>query len=137
MGTARISISLPTELLRRLDKFVSEYGVESRSKVIVDALLSYLGSKGFFEGTEQVFGTLHLVYDHRASVQELLEIEHKYLHLIRSTIHIHVSEHICFETMVVQGIASEIRELVSKLSKVRGVKTIQCALYRESDIRSL
>ena len=69
-------------------------------------------------------GTLTIVYDHhvRDLTNKLTELQHSLGDHVRSTMHVHLSEDLCLETIVVSGRADELRDLSDKVLATRGVK---------------
>ena len=71
-----------------------------------------------------------MVYDHEAKglESELTETQHHHTALISSTMHIHLSERECLETIAVKGKASEIRHLSDELATKKGVKILKAMI---------
>jgi len=124
----RIGISLPTNLLSAFDEVISKRGYSSRSEGIRDAIRNYLID---YQLLSQELGdqiaVITLVYDHdqKGLVSTLTDIQHKYSHIINSTIHIHIDPHNCLEVTVVQGDASEIRTFMNSMMVQHGVQHVK------------
>jgi CopG family nickel-responsive transcriptional regulator len=75
------------------------------------------------ENTEGV-GTLTLVYNHhqRELEEKLTEYQHQQLQSIISTVHIHLTHHLCLEVMLLRGKAKEIKKIADALIATKGVK---------------
>ncbi|MBS3815218.1 MAG: nickel-responsive transcriptional regulator NikR [Hadesarchaea archaeon] len=126
--TTRVSLTLPEELLKKIDKVVKTGDYSSRSKAVRDALRDFLANhKWRGELSGKVFGAIILVYDHDTPdlVNKLLDIQHGFRSLINSVQHLHVSESDCLETLIIQGDSEKVRELVNKLKSLRGVKQVK------------
>jgi CopG family nickel-responsive transcriptional regulator len=124
----RISITLPPDLLREFDEVIRKMGYESRSKAVQDALRLFVSEhKRLEEEKGLMAGILMLLYDHevRGLEDALTNTQHKYAHMISSTMHIHLTERDCLEAIAVKGDASEIRRLSDELSSKRGVKILK------------
>jgi CopG family nickel-responsive transcriptional regulator len=127
----RIGVTFPPELLKEFDAIISNMGYESRSKAIQDAVRLFVSERKWLkeEKTNQT-GVLLMVYDHEAKGLEsdLTETQHHHADLISSTMHIHLGERDCLETIAVKGKASEIRHLSDELATKRGVKILKAMI---------
>ena len=123
-GVARISVSMNSTLVRKLDKMVREKGYDNRSLAIADMIADSLVEHERVLGDVEAVGTVTLVYDHhKPHVQETLtELQHDHLQNIVTTLHVHLDHHNCLEVLVVRGKASIIQALADRLIGAKGVK---------------
>jgi len=72
-------------------------------------------------------GTISLVYDHnqRGLVNTLLDIEHDYSKLIRSSLHVHINHDTCMEVLMVGGEGRDVKNVTEKLMTLKGVKHVK------------
>ena len=121
---SRFSVSLPPSLLRQLDEMSDEKGYDNRSLAIADMIRNHLVEHRQKFGTEDIAGTITLVYDHhKQHVQETLtDIQHDHHDVILSTVHVHLDHHNCLEVLLVRGQAAVIRKIADELTTARGVK---------------
>jgi CopG family nickel-responsive transcriptional regulator len=121
---ARFSVSLPPALLKQLDEMTAEKSYDNRSLAIADMIRDQLVEHRQKFGTEEIAGTITLVYDHhRMHVQETLtDIQHDHHDVILSTVHVHLDHHNCLEVLIVRGKASVIRKIADQLIAAKGVK---------------
>ncbi len=127
-GITRIGVSLPANLLEKFDRIIEERGYSSRSEGIRDAIRAYIVEYEWMKGeTGDQIGTITYIYDHsqRGLVNELMDIQHDYLDMIRSSTHIHLDKENCFEVIVLRGDAKRMRELAEKIMALRGVKHVK------------
>jgi CopG family nickel-responsive transcriptional regulator len=131
-GSSRFSVSIPSDLLRKFDRMITEKGYNNRSLAVADMARALLiEHRQQFDDAPSV-GTITLVYDHhKPHVQEVLtEMQHSHLGEIVSTLHVHLENHHCMEVLVVRGVASSIKALANSLIGAKGVKhgkmTITC-----------
>lgn len=106
-------------------------GYESRSKAIQDAVRAFVSEyKWLQEEQGPRAGVLMMVYDHdvRGLENALTDAQHKYGHIISSTLHVHLSERDCLEAIAVRGDAKDIRKLAEELASKRGVKLIKTTI---------
>jgi CopG family nickel-responsive transcriptional regulator len=118
----RFAVSLDEELLERFDEYIKKKGYTTRSEAVRDLIRNALVELAVGEDRE-VFGTITVVYDHHDEVSEkITEIEHSFLQHIISTMHIHIDEKHCLETIALRGKASVIKKLADRILTLKGVK---------------
>lgn len=115
----RVGVTFPPDLLKDFDEITRKMGYENRSKAIHDAVRAFVSEKKWLQeekGTQA--GVLMMLYDHgvRGVEEALTHIQHHYVNIIFSTLHVHLSETDCLEAIVVKGDAKQIRELSDELS---------------------
>ena len=123
-GIDRISVSLPSPLIGRFDQMMKEKGYDNRSLAIADMIRAQLVEHAQKFGTEEIAGTITLVYDHhKQHVQATLtDIQHDHHEAIISTMHVHLDHHNCLEVLVVRGHAALIKKIADELIGAKGVK---------------
>ena len=121
---ARFTVSLPPALMRQLDEMTTEKGYTNRSLAIADMIRDHLVEHRQKTGTEEIAGTITLVYDHhKQHVQETLTgIQHDHHDLIISTLHVHLDHHNCLEVIIVRGKATLVKRIADELIAAKGVK---------------
>ena len=104
-NVTRFSISLPPSLLRQLDQMSTEKGYANRSLAVADMIRNQLVEHRQKTGTEDIAGTITLVYDHhKPHLQSTLtDIQHDHHDVILSTVHVHLDHHNCLEVLLVRG----------------------------------
>ena len=121
---SRFSMSLPPSLLRQLDGMSREKGYDNRSLAIADMIRNQIVEHRQKFGTEDIAGTITLVYDHhKPHLQATLTgIQHDHHDVILSTVHVHLDHHNCLEVLLVRGQAALIRRIADALISAKGVK---------------
>jgi CopG family transcriptional regulator, nickel-responsive regulator len=125
---ARIGVSLPENLLEEFDEIITKRGYSSRSEGIRDAIRSYIRYYGWMSEVEgERVGTISMVYDHnqRGLVNSLLDIEHEFSSIVRSSLHVHISHDICMEVLLVRGEGRDVKSLTEKIMTLRGIKHVK------------
>ncbi|MDO9098678.1 MAG: nickel-responsive transcriptional regulator NikR [Candidatus Methanoperedens sp.] len=125
---ARIGVSLPENLLEKFDEIITKRGYSSRSEGIRDAIRGYIRYYAWMSEVEgERVGTISLVYDHnqRGLVNSLLDIEHEFSGIIRSSIHMHINHDMCMEVLMVRGDGEDVRAVTEKIMTLRGVKHVK------------
>lgn len=124
----RIGVSLPENLLEKFDEIITKRGYSSRSEGIRDALRGYIRYYAWMSEVEgERAGTISLVYDHnqRGLVNSLLDVEHEFSEIIRSSLHMHINHDMCMEVLLVRGDARDVKAVTEKIMTLRGVKHVK------------
>jgi CopG family nickel-responsive transcriptional regulator len=127
-GLTRIGVSLPSNLLNKFDTIIRGRGYSSRSEGIRDAIRAYIVEYEWMERESgEEIGTVTYIYDHdqRGLSDELTEVQHRYLDMIKSSTHIHLDHANCFEIVVIQGDAKKIKALAENIMSLKGVKHVK------------
>ena len=124
----RISMSLPTKLLREFDKSTTKAGFSDRSKAIQAAIHAFVDVNEWKSSHNQSgAGAIVLLYDNHVYNQnrDFLHLQHNYSDVISASSHIHLDQTNCMETIMVKGRVSRIKALVRVLSQNAGIKSIK------------
>jgi CopG family nickel-responsive transcriptional regulator len=110
-----VSVSMPDELLERLDAFAEEHGYTGRSEVVREAARNLLGEfedRGL-EGRE-LMGSVTVLFDYEATDVEgqMMHLRHDYDDLVVSHVHNHVGDSYCMELFILEGSLEEISGFV-------------------------
>jgi CopG family nickel-responsive transcriptional regulator len=139
---ARISMSLPQELLSEFDRIILKAGFSDRSKAIQTALHSFIDQNTWNNDNDDGkdtnttatitrtitgAGTIMVLYDNHTYSQDdtSIHIQHRYTDIITTTTHMHLDQDNCLETIMVRGETKRIKELANHLSKNRGIKSFK------------
>jgi CopG family transcriptional regulator, nickel-responsive regulator len=124
---ARLSVSLPGELLARLDAMVEERGLPSRSQKIAELIRRALAEHGEARSHTVLAGTVTLIYRaESARVRHALaQVETAYIKEVISSQHVLLEDEQSLEVLLVQGPARRLRALCDELRNVRGVQQIE------------
>ncbi len=122
--TTRFGVSVPSELLEKFDEKIDEKMYTNRSEAIRDLIRDFLVKERWEVSDEKVYGSLTLVYDHKKKgiADKLTELQHEdHTHIV-STMHIHLDEQNCMETMAIRGYPDDIKNIADNLISTKGVK---------------
>jgi len=125
---ARLSMSLPSDLFRKLDMMVEERQLPSRSQLIAELIRHALAAhEALTRPDEMLAGTITLVYrgDRGRVRHQLAQTQSDYLKEVISTQHVFLEDDQSMEVLLVQGPAVRLKELSDALRRVRGVQQIQ------------
>jgi len=119
----RISFTVPSDFLQEFDKLTEELGFKSRSQAISDAMRMFFTKKKQEDPNVEIDGFVIIAYNHhqRKVLEELTELEHHSEIMIKSSMHIHVSEENCSEVIAVQGKAENVKDFANKLQSIKGI----------------
>ncbi len=120
----RFSVSLPEKLLVELDKKVNEQGYASRSEYTRDLIRERIVKDSWKEDDTVVIGVLTMIYTHHQNdlVDRILTIQHDAKIKIMCNTHVHVDHDNCLETIMIEGLVSEIKDFAQKIGGLKGVK---------------
>jgi CopG family nickel-responsive transcriptional regulator len=122
-----VSVSMPEELLDRLDEFAEEHGYTGRSEVIREASRNLLGE---FDDRaledRDLMGVVTVLFDYEGSSVEnrMTQLRHEYEALVSSNVHTHVGDHHCVELFILEGTLSEISAFVGKVRATTDTLTV-------------
>lgn len=122
----RFSVAMPESLLVEFDHLVARRGLaKNRSEVIRDLVRDALVESECATPGRLVMGTLTIVYNHHANdLQEKLHhIQHQYLDLVITSVHVHVDEDNCMEVIILKGETGIVQDVANMILGTKGVKT--------------
>ena len=125
---ARLSMSLPSGLLRDLDAMVEERDLPSRSHLIAQLIRQSLAEhEATVRPEEMLAGTITLVYrgDQGSVRQQLATTQQQFLKEVISSQHVFLEDDQSLEVLLVQGPAQRLEELCDALRCIRGVRQLQ------------
>ena len=118
----RLSLSIERPLFERFEKLVRDRGYSNRSEFMRDLIREELIERQW-QDNDEVAGTITLVYDHavRQLSKKLTHVQHHHHSAVLATTHVHLSERLCIEMILVKGTAAAIRHIADQLGKQKGV----------------
>jgi CopG family nickel-responsive transcriptional regulator len=129
-----ISVSVPDELLGKLDSSIKKRGFASRSEILRQAIRAFMEEYRSLENiTGEVTATVTVIYTKAAKNERMLSIQHEYENVVLTFLHTHVDEDNCLEVMVVKGPIEDIRKLSDALKANKDVKQIKVSLVGVSE----
>lgn len=118
----RVSLSIESPLLEKMEELATQKGYENRSEFIRDLIREQLTASEWESGAE-VIGTITMVYNHhqRGISEKLTELQHDCTEHILAATHVHLSHHICAEMIMIKGSGKAIEKFSNALRKLKGV----------------
>jgi len=119
-----VSISIPQELLTRFDEVMTDKGFRSRSDAMRESMRSFVDESEWeaSDGENQIVITM--IYDEAGPRGELSILQHRYEE-IQMMLHVHIEKGQCMEVFIARGPNNRLREILSKIRKVKGVRSIR------------
>ena len=121
-------MSLPSDLLTKFDESMVKAGFTDRSKALQTAIHSLIDDYSWkTNDRSKGAGALVTLYDNHIFNQDKksTKIQHRYADVISASMHLHLENDNCLETIMVRGDIQKIRELAKHLSENRGIKSLK------------
>ena len=124
---ARLSVSLPAELLAQLDAMVAERALPSRSQMIAELIRHELASHSEGQEGAVLAGAVTLIYraDRGRVRQALAQAQGLFVKEVISSQHVFLEDDQSLEVLLVQGPSERLQALCDRLRKIRGVQQIK------------
>jgi len=131
-----VSVSMPDDLVDRLDQFAEDHGYSGRSEVIRDAsreLLDEFDDRSL-EG-RRLMATVTVLFDYQTGdvESEMMEIRHEFDGVIESNFHTHVGDDFCLELFVLDGSLEAISTVVGTIRATTDVRTVSYSVLPMDD----
>ncbi len=117
-----ISLSIPKELLKKIDEYVENRGYYSRSEVFRDAIRSLIEESEYMS-KDKIAATIMVTYDKdNVSVSKIItKLNHEFNDIVIESIHRHLGSGFCVDIFIAEGDRERVRELLSRIRGVHGV----------------
>ena len=124
---ARLSVSLPTDLLAQLDAMIEARGLPNRSQTIAEMIRHELSEHSEGKPGEVIAGTITLIYRAESGRvrHALAQTQLTYLKEVISSQHVFLEDDQSLEVLLVQGPSERLQRLCDDLRKIRGVQQIK------------
>jgi CopG family nickel-responsive transcriptional regulator len=124
---ARLSVSLPADLLNRLDAMIEKRGLPNRSQTICELIRHELAEHSETQVGDVIAGTITLIYRAESGRvrHALAQTQLTYLKEVISSQHVFLEDDQSLEVLLVQGPAERLQALCDDLRKIRGVQQIK------------
>jgi CopG family nickel-responsive transcriptional regulator len=124
-----ISLSLPKNLLDKVDEYIRQQGFANRSEVVRQALRFYMSESRRLDELEgKVTVTITLIYRREAKRSQITDLQHSYSDAVLTFLHTHVEADSCIEIIVAKGDAQTIRSLVQGLKSNKQISEVKVTL---------
>jgi CopG family nickel-responsive transcriptional regulator len=111
-----VSLSIPKNLLEKVDQYAKEQGFANRSEIIRQALRTYMSeSRRLDELQGKITAIITIVYQREAKRSKITDLQHKFGPAVLTFLHTHIQEGYCIEIIVARADTQVIRALVQAL----------------------
>ncbi len=119
----RFSVSVEDDLLEQFDRYCRREQFATRSEAVRQLIRDRLTRRAWESGSEEVAGTLTLVYDHhRPQLRDkLMDLQHDNTDLVVSVLHAHLEHDVCLEVIVLRGQAERLQHIAAQLRGLKGI----------------
>ena len=122
----RVTITIDSDLLNQLDRYMDEKNYANRSEAIRDITRDHLQNETL-EGnssSKSCIASLSYIYDHqeRELAKRLAVKHHSAHHIHQSTIQTHIDEDTCHETVILKGRVDEVKDFANSIISERGIR---------------
>jgi CopG family nickel-responsive transcriptional regulator len=135
-----VSVSMPEELLERLDTFADEHGYTGRSEVVREAsrnLLNEFDDKKLED--RRLMGVVTVLFNYESTDVEnkMMHLRHEHESSVTSHVHNHVGNHYCMELFILEGSLEEISTFVGKIRATQDTLSIDYSVMPVDSIDTL
>ncbi|MFW5955836.1 MAG: nickel-responsive transcriptional regulator NikR [Halorhabdus sp.] len=135
-----VSVSMPDELVDRLDQFAADHGYSGRSEVIRDAsreLLQEFDDESL--ENRRLMATVTVLFDYQTGdiERKMMDVRHEYDDVVASNFHTHVGDKNCLELFVLEGSMDAISTVVGAIRATKDVHTVGYSVLPMDDGRVL
>jgi len=123
-----VSVTLPSDLLKKFDQFMKARGYYSRSEAFRDALRSLIAESEVAElETGSVAATLMVTceYARRDVDLRMSEVRHEFDDIVVENVHRHINKQYCLEVFIAEGNYQRVLELVGRIRGMRGIQEVK------------
>ena len=123
-----VSITLPSELLKKFDEFSKARGYYSRSEAFRDALRSLIAEAEVGKAEKgAVASTIMTIceYAKRDVDLRMSEVRHEFDDIVVENVHRHIDKQYCLEIFIAGGKYPRVRELIGRIRGMRGILEVK------------
>lgn len=121
----RYTVSLEDELAGEFEQFIQKHGYKNRSEAVRDLIRDKLKQERLeSEPDSQCVGCLSYVYNHheRDLARRLTERHHGHHDISLSTLHVHLDQDNCLESVILKGKTPEVQAFADEVISQPGVR---------------
>lgn len=123
-----ISITLPPDLLKKLEEFIASKGYYSRSEAFRDAIRGLISESDLAKLQEgNVAATIMVTSDYERKDVDLRmsELRHEFDDVVIENVHRHIQEKYCLEIFITEGSNDRILNLINRLRGMHGIQQVK------------
>lgn len=124
-----ISLSIPANLLEKVDEYIKEQGFANRSEIVRQALRAYVSEgKRLNDLKGEISATITIIYQKRSRTGQIAGIQHNYNNIVLTFLHTHIEEGHCIEVIVAKGDAQIMKSFISALKTNKQISEVKVTL---------
>ena len=126
----RVSLSLPTSVVKDIDRITQRRGFDSRSAAISEMLRQAIDRDDAKDDSTIMTGNISLIYSIQKNncQSQLAKLQRVHIDEVISSLQVQLEDHHVMEVIIVQGPANQLRAIADQLIKTKGVKSGQLTL---------
>ena len=126
-----ISVSVPEQLLERLEESIKEQGFANRSEIVRQALRTFLTENRNLQDLKgEVTASLTIIYERETPTGQVSKIHHNFGDIISTFLHAHIDENYCLEMIVVKGDAEALKKLIDAFKTNEQISQIKVSILK-------
>ncbi|WP_247009761.1 CopG family ribbon-helix-helix protein [Halorientalis litorea] len=132
-----VSVSMPDELVERIDEFAETHGYTGRSEVFREAsrnLLNEFEDKRLEDRDLMAVVTVMFDYETTSVEEKMMHLRHDHEGLVAANFHSHVGDHYCMELFVLEGRLDAISAFVGKVRATKDTLSVDYSVLPVDDI---
>lgn len=124
-----VSLSIPSNLLEKVDLYIKEQGFANRSEVIRQALRAYISeAKKLGELKGKITATITIIYQKDSKRGQILDTQHEYGGIVLTFLHTHIEEGYCIEVIIAKGDAKTMQTFITALKANKQIQEVKVTL---------
>jgi len=123
-----VSVTLPSELLKKFGEFMKTRGYYSRSEAFRDAIRSLMAESELAKiETGNVATVIMITCDYARKDVDLKvgEVRHEFDDVVVENVHRHIGEKYCLEIFIAEGSHPRILDLIGRIRGMRGIQQVK------------
>ena len=132
-----VSVSMPDELLDRIDEFADSHGYTGRSEVVREAarnLMSEFEDRRLEDRELMAVVTVLFDYETTSVEEKMMHLRHDHEDIVASNFHGHVGDHYCMELFVLEGHLEELSAFVGQIRATKDTLSVDYSVLPVDDI---
>lgn len=119
-----VSVSLDSAILKDLEDIAQRRKYRSRSEAVREALREFIDVSEWGKDSGRSSVILAVLYEKGKPQADLALLQHRFDE-IRTMLHTHLNEVDCLQIFVAEGPTPRLKDLISGLRRVKGIKQIK------------
>jgi CopG family nickel-responsive transcriptional regulator len=124
-----VSLSIPKNLLEKVDSYIKEQGYANRSEIVRQALRAYMSEgKRLSELKGNLTAVITIIYQQGARTGQIVEAQHSYSNIVLTFLHTHIEQGYCVEIIVAKGEAEVMKAFIEAMKTNKQISEVKLTL---------